>query len=121
VTRDEIAVSPIKPFVIPAPQGYAVGFSFNLTNMSGCELRAESIHVTLRDFVYPSGNSTALGLSENGQLDTTMMPKESAPFSYAFNSYFDSRPAELLLKIEITFTGAGTITIFDGEVSIPTP
>jgi len=119
ISGDQIKASPVKPFVIIVMEGYAIGFTFNLTNVGGCEATAESIQVDLRTAVYPDGRVTDMHTTESETLRTALAPGQTKMFSYSFNSYFQFRPARLDLRIEISFGDAGRVTIFDGELPIP--
>jgi hypothetical protein len=119
VSRDQISVSPIKPFAVSAPQGYAIGFSFNLTNLGSCGLTAESIRVDLRTATYPDGTVTAMNTTDTQQLHTDLPSGQTKTFSFSFSSYFDYRPAKLALSVEISFGDAGQVTVFQGELEIP--
>jgi hypothetical protein len=119
VSGDQIGVSPIKPFAVDMPQGYAIGFSFNLTNLGSCGLTAESIRVNLRTATYANGTVTAINATEAQPLLTDLPPGQTKMFSFSFTSYFDYRPAKLALSVEISFGDAGQVTVFEGELEIP--
>ena len=118
VTRDQITVSPIRAFVVPVAEGYVLGVTFNVTNIGSCEFTAESILLTLQEITFRDGSRIVLGSSESQSLTQTIAPKESARFSYVFDSIFEKRPVKLVLKISIAFVGAGWITIFEGELGV---
>jgi len=119
VTEAQLTVSPLKTFVIPVLEGYAVGFSFNVTNQATCETKAQKIHVVLRSLAYPDGRQVAQNLEETETIDTTLVPGRSSFFSYTFNSYFTYRPAKMALRVEISLVEPGTVLVFDGEVALP--
>jgi hypothetical protein len=119
VSGDQIRVSPIKPFVVVMLEGYAVGFTFNLTNLGSCELTAESIRVDLRTAAYPNGTVTVMNAMESQELHTDLPQGQTNTFSYTFDSYFEYRPAKLALSVEISFGSAGQVTVFEGELDIP--
>ena len=118
LSRDQLEISPLSTFVVPVMEGYAVGFSFNLTNLGSCTLTAESIQVHISEAAFANGTVTAPNLSEGEQLLTTVGPGQSAEFSYAFDSYFIWKPLRIVLKVELTFTGVGAVTVFDGPVEV---
>jgi hypothetical protein len=118
VTEADLQVSPLKAFVIPVQQGYAVGFFFNVTNRADCEIGVQSIRVMLRALVYPDGRQVAQDLQETETVSRSIMPGETSGFSYTFDSYFGYRPSRMVLRLEMTLTGSGPIVIFDGEVAI---
>ena len=117
VTREQIVVSPIRAFVVPVAEGYVLGVAFNVTNVSSCELTAESILLTLHEVTFSDGGHIVLGSSETQSVAQAIAPKESVRFSYVFDSIFEKRPVDLALKIEITFAGAERILI-EGELSV---
>jgi hypothetical protein len=119
VSGDRIRVSPITPFAIGTPQGYAIGFFFNLTNLGSCGLTAESIRVDLRTATYPNGTATAVNATDTQQLHTDLPPGQTKMLSFSFTWYFDYRPAKLALSVEISFGDAGQVTVFEGELEIP--
>jgi hypothetical protein len=119
VSGDQIGISPIRPFAVGMLQGYAIGFSFNLTNLGSCGLTAESIRVDLRATTYPNGTVTAMNSTEVQPLRTDLPPGQTKMFSFSFSSYFDYRPAKLALSVEISFGDAGQLTVFEGELEIP--
>jgi len=119
ISKDQIGVSPIKPFVVPVLEGYAIGFSFNLTNLGSCELTAKSIRVDLRTAAYSDGTVSAMKRTETQSLYTDLLPGETKKFSYTFDSYFSHRPAKLALSVEISFGESGQVTVFDGELDLP--
>ena len=119
VNRDQFSVSPFKPFVVIAATGYAVGFTFNITNLSGCDVTVQSIDVTLRNVTYIDGTQTAGGLTESSSQLTTLTPHQATHLGFTFTSYFDLRPVKLNLKVEIGLGGSGEITVFDGEINYP--
>jgi hypothetical protein len=119
VTASELAASSLKAFVIPVQEGYAVGFSFNVTNQAKCEVNAQKIHVVLRDATYADGRQVAQNAEEREDVSGTLAPGESGSFSHTFDSYFAFRPAKLLLRVEMTFAETGPVVIFDGELPIP--
>lgn len=86
---DQIRISPIKPFVVAVLQGYAIGFTFNVTNLGSCELTAESIRVDLRTAAYPNGTVTVMNSMETQQLLTDLPQGQTKMLSYSFDSYFE--------------------------------
>jgi hypothetical protein len=108
----------MKPFAVSMPQGYAIGFSFNLTNLGSCGLTAESIRVNLRTATYANGTVT-MNATEAEPLRTDLPPGQTKMFSFSFTSYFDYRPAKLDVSVEISFGDAGQVTVFEGELEIP--
>ena len=120
VTESELTISPLSSFVISVPEGYAVGFSFNVTNHANCKVTAQSTRVVLRGVAYGDGRQVTQNSEEIEAASGTLMPGESRTFSHSFNSYFDYRPVKLLLRIEMTFTETGPILVFDGELAVPT-
>ena len=119
VSEEQIRTSALEPFAVPVLQGYAIGFSFNLTNLGGCELIAESIQVNLQNATYPDGRATLIDTTEGKSLYTTLAPGQTKKFSYSFDSYFGFSPTKLGLRIEISFGEAGRVAVFDGELLIP--
>ena len=119
ISGDQIKASPVKPFVIIVREGYAIGFTFNLTNLGGCEATAESIQVDLRTAVHADGRVTDMHTTESESLRTALPPGQTKMFSYSLDSYLQFRPAKLDLRIEISFGDAGRVTVFDGELPIP--
>ena len=100
-------------------EGYAIGFTFNLTNLGNCEVNAQSIHIYLRTATYPGGNVTAVNESYNDTLYTSLAAGQTKMLSYTFDSYVGYRPSKLDLKIEVSFGEAGSVTVFDGEMDFP--
>lgn len=121
ISEGQIRASPVRPFVVPVLEGYAIGFTFNLTNLSDCELTAESIGVDLRTVIYPDGSVIAVNERYSESLHTSLALDETRMFSYSFDSYFEFRPAKLVVKIEVSFGEAGNVAVFDGELEIPAP
>jgi hypothetical protein len=119
VSGDQIKASQFKPFVIPVLEGYAIGFTFNVTNLGNCQVTASSIHIHLRTATYPDGNVTAVNQSYNETLYTSLAAGQTKMFSYTFDSYETYRPSKLDLKIEVSFGEAGSVTVFDGEMDLP--
>lgn len=78
-----------------------------------------SMQVTLRQATYVDGSQRAISVTESQDIMKTVGPGLSTPISYIFNSYFDLQPTKLNLRIEVTASGAGTITVFDGDLDIP--
>lgn len=119
MSGDQIKASQFKPFVISVPEGYAIGFTFNLTNLGNCEVTADSIHIHLRTAIYPDGNVTAVNESYIAALRTSLAAGQTKMLSYTFDSYEVYRPSKLDLKIEVSFGEAGNVTVYDGEMDIP--
>ena len=119
VSEEQIKASPLNPFVVPVLEGYAIGFSFNLTNLGSCELVAESIHVDLRTAIYPDGRVDTMNAAYSESWLKELGPGQTQRFSYSFDSYFQFRPAKLNLRIEISFGESGHVIVFDGELAIP--
>ena len=119
VARDELAFSSVKPLIVSTLSGYAVGFSFNLTNLSSCEVEVGSLHVNLREAFYWDGSREALGSSEVQSLSKTLNPQESTTISYMLDSIFVNRPVKLSIAIDVDVTGSGMIVVFDGELVVP--
>jgi hypothetical protein len=118
VTEADLQVSPLKAFVIPVQQGYAIGFFFNVTNRADCEIGVQSVRVMLRALVYPDGRQVTQDRQETETVSRSILPGQTSSFSYTFDSYFDYRPSRLMLRLEMTFTGSGPIVVFDGELPI---
>ena len=118
VSNADLAFSPPRTFVISVEQGYAVGFSFNVTNRAGCEINARSIHVILRSVTYLDGKGTPQASDETGPVSSLVPPGSTALLSYTFNSYFTYRPMKLNLRVEITFAEVGPVLVFDGELAV---
>jgi len=118
VTREQITVSPIRAFVVPVAEGCVLGVAFNVTNVSSCELTAESILLALHEVTFSGGSHIVLGSSESQSLAQTIAPRKSACFSYVFDFIFEKRPVGLVLNIWIAFAGSGRILIFEGELSV---
>jgi hypothetical protein len=119
VSGGDLAFSPLKAFVVSVEQGYAVGFSFNVTNRAGCEINARNIHVVLRSVTYPDGKETAQTLEETGPVSSILPSGGTGLFSYTFNSYFTYRPTKLSLRVDMTFAETGPVLVYDGELSVP--
>jgi hypothetical protein len=119
VASSDLVASPPRPFVIEILEGYAIGFTFNMTNQSGCTINAQNIHVTLRSVTYPDGRQETPNITETQSVGGTLAPGETRTYSYSFNSYFTYRPTKLLLKIEITFAETGSFVVLDGELPLP--
>jgi hypothetical protein len=119
VTEAELKFSPLKAFVIPVQEGYAVGFSFNVTNQAGCQVEVRSMHVVLRSLSYADGTQAAQNLDETEAVGTTLPAGQEGLFSHSFNSYMTYRPAKLNLRVEMTFAETGTVLVFDGELDVP--
>jgi hypothetical protein len=118
VAGSDIVASSPKPFVIEILEGYAVGFTFNMTNQSGCVINAQNIRVLLHSVVYSDGSQVSPNTDETQSVSGSLAPGETRAFSYSFNSYFTYRPAKLVLKIEITFAETGPLVVFDGELPV---
>jgi hypothetical protein len=118
VRDTDLAFSPLKTFVIPVEQGYAVGFSFNATNRAGCEINARNIHVVLRNVTYADGKETTQTSDETEQASWIVPPGGTGLFSFTFNSYFTYRPTKLNLRVEMTFAETGPVLVFDGELAV---
>jgi hypothetical protein len=119
VSQSELKISPLKTFAIPVQEGYAVGFSFNVTNQASCEANARSIHVILRSLSYADGREATQNLDETESVSTTLPSGGTGLFSHTFNSYMTYRPAKLNLRVEITFAETGSVLVFDGELDVP--
>jgi hypothetical protein len=118
VAGSDIVASPPRPFVIDVLEGYAIGFTFNLTNRSSCTINAQSIRILLRGAVYSNGTQTSPNTVETAPVSGTLAPGDTRSFSYSFSSYFTYRPTELLLRIEVTFAETGPLVVFDGELPL---
>jgi hypothetical protein len=118
VTGADIVTSPPKAFVISLLEGYAVGFSFNLTNRSNCQISAQSMRIVLRGVTYSDGRQVTQESVETQSVTGIIDPSQTRSFSYTFNNYFTYRPAKLLLSIEMTFAGTEQLLIYDGEVPV---
>jgi hypothetical protein len=90
-----------------------------MTNNSNCELTAQSIRVTLRDATYQDGSQKTFGTTESESISQSVSPGKASLFSYAFTQYFDLKPVKMSLVIVVTFSGAGDMTVYDGDVTIP--
>ena len=119
LSQAELKISPLKAFVISVEQGYAVGFSFNVTNQAGCEANARSIHVVLRSVSYADGTEATQNLDEIEAVSTILPAGRTGLFSHTFNSYMPYRPAKLNLRVEMTFAETGSLFVFDGELDVP--
>jgi hypothetical protein len=119
VTEAELKVSPLEGFVIPVQEGYAVGFSFNVTNQAGCDVNARGMHVVLRSVSYADGTQAAQNLDETEAVSVILPAGQSGLFSHSFNSYMTYRPVKLNLRVEMTFAETGTVLVFDGELDVP--
>jgi len=118
VSRDQLEVSQISTFIVPVPEGYAVGFRFNVTNLSDCRLEAELIRVHVLEATFANGTVASPNMSEDERLLTTTEPGQSSEFSYVFDTYFAWKPLKLELRIELTFTDVGTVTVFEGKLDM---
>ena len=119
VSEAQLKTSPLKAFVISVQEGYAVGFSFNVTNQAGCEANARNIHVVLRSVTYADGREVAQNLDETEPVNTILPAGRTGVFSHTFNSYMSYRPAKLNLKVEMTFAETGPVSVFDGVLDVP--
>jgi hypothetical protein len=119
VTEAELKISSLRAFAISVQEGYAVGFSFNVTNQAGCEVDARSMHVVLRSVSYADGTQAAQNLDETDTVSTILPAGQTGPFSHTFNSYMTYRPAKLNLRVEMTFAETGSVLVFDGELDVP--
>jgi hypothetical protein len=119
VGEAELKASMLKAFVIPVEEGYAVGFSFNVTNHADCEVNARSIHVILRSASYADGTQATQNLDETEAVSTIIPAGQTGLFSHSFNSYMTYRPAKLNLRVEMTFAETGSVFVFDGELDVP--
>jgi hypothetical protein len=117
VTGSELKVSPLKTFVIDVQAGYAVGFSFNVTNGAGCDINARDIHVLLRSTTYADGREIAQNSDDTDPVSSVLSPGQTGTFSYTLNSYLEYRPTKLNLRVEITFAETGPVPVFDGELA----
>jgi hypothetical protein len=118
VSNTDLAFSPLKTFVIDVEQGYAVGFSFNVTNRAGCEINARNIHVVLHSVTYADGKGNVQTSDETDSVSSILPAGSTGPFSYTFNSYFTYRPTKLNLRVEMTFAETGPVLVFDGELAV---
>jgi hypothetical protein len=118
VAGSDIVASQPRPFVIDVLEGYAIGFTFNVTNRSGCGINAQNIRVVLRGVVYSDGRQTSPNTEETDPVSGTVAPGDTRAFSYTFDSYFTYRPTKLLLRIEVTFAETGSLVVFDGELPL---
>jgi len=118
VSRDQLEVSQISTFVVPVLEGYAVGFRFNVTNLSDCRLMAELIRVHVLEATFANGTVASPNMSEDEPLLTTMEPGQSSEFSYVFERYFAWKPLKFELRVELTFTDVGTVTVFEGNLDV---
>ena len=118
VTGADLTISPAKVFVIPVEEGYAIGFSFNVTNRASCEINAQKIRVVLSGLVYADGRQVAQSSEETETVGGTIASGQSGSFTYTFGSYFPFRPAKLLLKVEMTFAETGPVLVFDGDLPV---
>jgi hypothetical protein len=118
VTQADLEMSSLRALIVPVEQGYAVGFSFNVTNHAKCDVRAQKISVFLRSVLYPDGRQVTYNSEETGTVAGTIRPGDVGSFSYMLDSNFDFRPAKLLLKIEMTFTEVGSVPVFDGQLLV---
>lgn len=118
ISEAELKTSPPEAFAISTVDGYAVGFSFNVTNQAGCEATARKIHVVLRSVTYGNGTEVTQNLDETDTVNTVLSAGSTRLFSHTFNSYTPHKPAKLNLRVEVTFAEAGTVTVFDGELDI---
>jgi hypothetical protein len=118
VTGIDLTMSQPETFVIPTKDGYAVGFSFNVTNQAACAVTAQKIHVLLRSLVYPDGTQDTVNTEETETVGGTLTPGQSGLFSHTFDSYFSYRPAKLVLRVEMTFAETGPVLVFDGELDV---
>jgi hypothetical protein len=119
VKQAELKISPLKAFAISVQEGYAVGFSFNVTNQAACEVNARSIHVVLRSVSYADGTEATQNLDETEAVSTILLAEQTGLFSHTFNSYMTYRPAKLNLRVEMTFAETGSVLVFDGELDVP--
>lgn len=118
VTKTELTFSPVKTFVIPVLEGYAVGFTFNATNQASCEVNARNTHVVVRSLTYANGTEVMQNLDETDPVGTILPPGRTGLFSHTFNSYFPYRPTKLNLRVEMTFAETGPVLVFDGELVV---
>ena len=119
VSKAELKTSPLKAFVISVLEGYAVGFSFNVTNQAGCEVNARNIHVVLRSVTYANGTEVTQNLDETDPVNTILSAGSTGLFSHTFNSYMPYKPTKLNLRVEMTFAETGHRLVFDGELDVP--
>jgi hypothetical protein len=119
VSKTELTISPLKTFVIPVEEGYAVGFSFNVTNGAGCEVSARSVHVVVRSLTYADGREVAQNLDETEPVSSILPPGRTGVFSHTLDSYLIYRPTKLNLRVEMTFAETGAVLVFDGELPVP--
>ena len=118
VSKTELTISPLKTFVIPVQEGYAVGFSFNVTNRAGCEINARNIHVFLRSLTYADGREVTQNLDETESVSAILPPGRTGVLSHTFNSYLPYQPTKLNLRVEMTFAETGPVLVFDGELPV---
>jgi hypothetical protein len=118
VTGADLTASPVQTWVIPVDQGYAVGFTFNITNHSNCEVNAQKITVHLRSILYADGTEVAQNSEESESMAGALGPGQTGTFSYTLNSYSMYRPVKILLRIEVAFAETGSIPILDVELVI---
>jgi hypothetical protein len=119
VTGADLTIPPPKVFVVPVEQGYAIGFSFNVTNRASCGINAQKIRVVLSGLVYADGRQVAQSSDETETVGGTVASGQSGSFTYTFDSYFPFEPAKLVLKVEMTFAEIGPVVVFDGDLPVP--
>jgi hypothetical protein len=118
VSKTDLEFSPVKTFVIDVREGYAVGFSFNVTNRASCEISSRNVHVTLRSVTYADGREVAQTTDETEPSSSILPPGTTSRFSHTFDSYFTFKPAKLNMRVEITFAETGPVLVFDGELPV---
>jgi len=119
VSKTEITPSEVRAFAIPVREGYAVGFTFNVTNGGTCDISAQQIRVVLKEVVYADGRQATSNVEETESILGTLNPGQTGTFSHTFDSYFEYRPTRLVLTIEIAFAETGSILVLDGELTVP--
>jgi hypothetical protein len=119
VSEADLKTSPLKAFAISVQEGYAVGFSFNVTNQAACEANARNIRVVLRSVTYVDGREVTQNLDETEPVNKILSSGNMGLFSHTFNSYMPYQPAKLNLRVEVTFAETGPVVVFDGVLDVP--
>ena len=120
VPKEKVLPSALEAFVLPTTEGYAVVVRFNVTNLSDCQLTAQSVSATLRNATNKYGEQVQIGITESQPLRQLVKPGGgSAQVSYAFDQHLDFQPIKLGLSIFVNFAEAGSILVFDGELNVP--
>lgn len=119
VAEDDLTISMGDFSVIVAEPGYIIATRMNITNKCECALHISAIEVRISRVTYQGNETELLDSTDVEPRDLPIMPNETRETSYVFQPYFQSRPVLLALHIILHVDDMGDITVFQGEMRIP--